>query len=42
MPFTRYRITTGEGRVFEGRTDAEGKTVTIYTALPDALQVELL
>ncbi|MBF4164787.1 type VI secretion system tip protein VgrG [Enterobacter hormaechei] len=42
MPFTRYRITTGEGRVFEGRTDAEGKTVTIYTALPDALHVELL
>ncbi|ELW9284087.1 type VI secretion system tip protein VgrG [Enterobacter hormaechei] len=42
MPFTRYRITTGEGRVFEGRTDAEGKTVTIYTALPDALHIELL
>ncbi|WP_318587577.1 DUF2345 domain-containing protein [Enterobacter hormaechei] len=42
MPFTRYRITTGEGRVFEGRTDAEGKTFTIYTALPDALHIELL
>ncbi|WP_061709400.1 DUF2345 domain-containing protein [Pseudenterobacter timonensis] len=42
MPFTRYRITTGEGKIFEGRTDAEGKTVAVYTALPDALHVELL
>ena len=42
MPFTRYRITTGEGKVFEGRTDAEGKTVAVYTSLPDALHVELL
>ncbi|MEH9150763.1 hypothetical protein RAF47_09200, partial [Klebsiella pneumoniae] len=41
-PFTRYRITTGEGKVFEGRTDAEGKTVAVYTALPDALHIELL
>lgn len=40
--FTRYRITTGEGKVFEGRTDAEGKTVAVYTALPDALHIELL
>lgn len=42
LPFTRYRITTGEGKVFEGRTDAEGKTVAVYTALPDALHIELL
>lgn len=42
MPFTPYRITTSEGNVFEGRTDAEGKTMTIYTAKPERLHVELL
>lgn len=42
MPFTRYRITTGEGEVFEGMTDSEGKTVTIFTAKPEVVHVELL
>ena len=42
MPFTRYRMTTAEGNVFEGVTDSEGKTATVYTALPKALKIELL
>ncbi len=42
MPSARYRITTGEGNIYEGRTDAEGKTIDVYTPLPDALKIELL
>ncbi|MES0268306.1 type VI secretion system tip protein VgrG [Citrobacter sedlakii] len=42
VPFARYRITTEKGQVFEGRTDAEGKTASVYTALPESRKVELL
>ncbi|HFN7553544.1 TPA: DUF2345 domain-containing protein [Escherichia coli] len=42
MPHTRYRITTVEGDTFEGITDQEGKTATVYTAVPNALKIELL
>ncbi|MCX8990692.1 type VI secretion system Vgr family protein [Citrobacter portucalensis] len=42
VPFARYRITTEKGQIFEGRTDAEGKTASVYTALPESLKVELL
>ncbi|MFB0713858.1 DUF2345 domain-containing protein, partial [Buttiauxella noackiae] len=42
MPFTLYRITTGEGQIYEGRTDAEGKTIDVYTSLPKALKIQLL
>lgn len=42
MPHTRYRITTAEGDTFEGITDQEGKTATVYTAVPNALKIELL
>ncbi|PLR42135.1 DUF2345 domain-containing protein [Chimaeribacter arupi] len=40
MPFTTYRITTGEGEVFEGISDPEGKTAVIYTSMPSALKIE--
>ncbi|MBF7978980.1 MULTISPECIES: type VI secretion system Vgr family protein [Rahnella] len=42
MPNALYRITTGEGKSFEGRTDSEGKTIDVYTSLPDDLKIELL
>ncbi|MCO5783620.1 type VI secretion system Vgr family protein [Citrobacter meridianamericanus] len=42
MPFVPYRIKTGEGNVYEGVTDAEGKTITVYTAQPEFLDIELL
>lgn len=41
MPFVPYRIKTGEGNVYEGVTDAEGKTITVYTAQPESLDIEL-
>ncbi|EPF1247602.1 hypothetical protein ACWAUQ_000753, partial [Klebsiella pneumoniae] len=28
--------------VFEGRADAEGKTASVYTALPESIKIELL
>ncbi|EAQ6073394.1 type VI secretion system tip protein VgrG [Salmonella enterica] len=41
MPHTRYRITTAEGSIFEGITDQDGKTVSVYTGVPNALKIEL-
>ncbi|EPO91647.1 hypothetical protein, partial [Klebsiella pneumoniae] len=40
--FARYRITTEKGPVFEGRADADGKTASVYTALPESIKIELL
>jgi len=40
MPFTTYRITTGEGEVFEGISGVDGKTSAIYTSMPSSLKVE--
>ena len=42
VPFARYRITTEKGQVFEGREDADGKTASVYTALPESIKIELL
>ncbi|MGP6379868.1 type VI secretion system Vgr family protein [Yersinia bercovieri] len=39
-PFTRYKITTGEGDVFEGASDAVGKTLPIHTAMPASVQID--
>ncbi|MDI3360056.1 type VI secretion system tip protein VgrG [Lelliottia sp. V89_10] len=41
-PNKRYRITTGKGEVFEGITDAEGKTASIFTATADDMEIEFL
>jgi type VI secretion system secreted protein VgrG len=40
MPFTTYRITTGEGEVYEGVSGLDGKTAPIYTSMPSSLKVE--
>ncbi|KOC87870.1 DUF2345 domain-containing protein, partial [Winslowiella iniecta] len=42
LPNKRYRITTSEGKTFEGYTDAEGKTAEVYTAKPDSMQIEFI
>ncbi|WP_105746291.1 type VI secretion system Vgr family protein [Cronobacter dublinensis] len=39
-PYTHYRITTSEGEVYEGISDAQGKTVPIYTALPSEIKID--
>lgn len=39
-PFTTYRITTAEGGVYDGISDAEGKTAAIHTAMPEKLNIE--
>ena len=39
---TRYRITTADGSVYEGRTDSEGKTAEIFGAAKRKINIELL
>jgi type VI secretion system secreted protein VgrG len=39
-PFTLYKITTGEGDVYEGVSDEVGKTMRVFTAMPSSLNVE--
>lgn len=39
---TRYRITTADGPVYEGRTDSEGKTAEIFGAAKSKINIELL
>lgn len=39
---TRYRITTSDGSVYEGRTDSEGKTAEIFGAAKSKINIELL
>lgn len=39
---TRYRITTADGAVYEGRTDSEGKTAEIFGATKSKISIELL
>jgi type VI secretion system secreted protein VgrG len=41
MRFSRYRITTAQGEVFSGVTDKDGKTMSVHTLLPGALNIEL-
>jgi type VI secretion system secreted protein VgrG len=38
-PFTKYKITTGEGEIFEGFSDAAGKTPDINSVAPTSIQV---
>jgi type VI secretion system secreted protein VgrG len=38
----RYRITTSDGEIFEGRTDEEGKTTEIFSGIKKKLNIELL
>lgn len=39
---TRYRITTADGSVYEGRTDSDGKTAEIFGATKSQINIELL
>jgi type VI secretion system secreted protein VgrG len=39
-PFTKYKVTTAEGEVFEGTSDVYGKTAPIYSSMPGNIQVE--
>ena len=39
IPHVPYSARTGEGRVFEGVTDAEGRTAIIWTDSPEALEI---
>lgn len=38
-PFTKYKITTGEGEIFEGFSDTAGKTADINSITPTSMQV---
>jgi uncharacterized protein (DUF2345 family) len=38
--FSSYRITTAEGKVFNGVTDKDGKTMTVHTLVPGGLDIE--
>lgn len=39
---TRYRITTGDGAVYEGRTDEAGNTAEVFSGAKTAVNIELL
>lgn len=41
MPFSRYRITTASGEVFNGATDKDGQTMSVHTAMPEELKFDL-
>lgn len=36
-----YVVTTGEGKTFEGQTDANGRTAVVWTDSPDAVDVHV-
>ncbi len=42
IPNTEYKITTGDGDVFTGVSDENGKTLPVYTAMPCKLNIEIL
>ncbi|NIG19844.1 type VI secretion system tip protein VgrG [Pantoea sp. Al-1710] len=42
IPNKHYRITTGEGDVYEGYTDDEGNTAEISTVMPNSIKIEFL
>jgi type VI secretion system secreted protein VgrG len=41
MPHIYYRLTTAEGEVYSGVTDASGHTMIVYTNMPDSIDIEL-
>ncbi|WP_449105241.1 type VI secretion system baseplate subunit TssK [Pseudomonas mohnii] len=41
MRFTRYRITTRQGEVFNGVTDKDGRTMSVHTLVPGDMKIEL-
>lgn len=39
-PFTKYKVTTPEGDVFEGVSDSSGKTAPLYSSTPGKMDIE--
>lgn len=39
LPYTNYTITTEDGEVFKGMSDAQGKTLDIVTSIPQKLSI---
>jgi len=40
-PFTKYKVTSSEGDVFEGISDSSGKTAPLYSSVPGKMNIEL-
>lgn len=39
-PFTKYKVTSPEGDVFEGVSDSSGKTAPLYSSTPGKMDIE--
>lgn len=39
-PFTKYKVTSPEGEVFEGVSDSSGKTAPLYSSTPGNMKIE--
>lgn len=39
-PFTKYKVTTPKGDVFEGVSDSSGKTAPLYSSTPGKMDIE--
>lgn len=39
-PFTKYVVTSAEGDIFEGMTDASGKTVQLNSSMPGKMKIK--
>lgn len=39
-PFTKYKVTSAEGDIFEGISDSSGKTVPLYSSTPGKMKIE--
>ncbi|ELC0836378.1 type VI secretion system tip protein VgrG [Klebsiella michiganensis] len=40
-PFTKYKVTSAEGDIFEGISDSSGKTAPLYSSTPGKMKIEL-
>jgi type VI secretion system secreted protein VgrG len=40
-PFTKYKVTSPEGDIFEGISDLSGKTAPLYSSTPGKMNIEL-
>lgn len=39
-PFTKYKVTSPEGDIFEGISDSSGKTAPLYSSTPGKMKIE--
>ncbi|MFV7476491.1 type VI secretion system Vgr family protein [Enterobacter pseudoroggenkampii] len=42
IPQTEYKVTTADGQVFHGISDANGKTLPVFTSMPGKLKIEII